>query len=42
MRHIDATYGIIVVEDFNMKSVMGQAHRHSAKIESYVNDTYSF
>ena len=40
--YYDVTYPIIIMGDFNMKSIIGLEHGYNAKLEKYMRDNVNF
>ena len=40
--YYDVTYPIIIMGDFNMKSITGLEHGYNAKLEKYMRDNFHF
>ena len=40
--YYDVTYPIIIMEDFNMKSITGLEHGYNAKLDMYMRDNFNF
>ena len=38
----DVTYPIIIMGNFNMKSITGLEHGYNAKLEKYMRDNFNF
>ena len=39
--YYDVTYSIMIMGDFNMKSITGLEHGYNAKLETYMRDTFN-
>ena len=39
--YYDVTYPIIIMGDFNMKSITGLEHGYNAKLENYMRDNFN-
>ena len=40
--YYDVTYPIIIMGDFNIKSITGLEHDYNAKLEKYMGDNFDF
>ena len=40
--YYDVTYPIIIIGDFNMKSITGLEHGYNAKLEKYMRNNFNF
>ena len=40
--YYDVTYPIIIMGDFNIKSITGLQHGYNAKLEKYMTDNFNF
>ena len=40
--YYDVTYPIIIMGDFNMKSITGLEHGYNANLEKYMRDNFNF
>ena len=40
--YFDVTYPIIIMGDFNMKSITGLEHDYNAKLGKYMRDNFNF
>ena len=40
--YYDVTYLMIIMGDFNMKSITGLEHDYNAKLEKYMRDNFNF
>ena len=40
--YYDVTHPVIIMGDFNMKSITGLEHGYNAKLEKYMRDNFNF